>query len=401
MSSPKVLDLFAGCGGLSLGLEDAGFEIAAAIEKDDWACATYGANHPRVEVIRRDIRDFSESELRDRFGAQVDLVAGSPPCQGFSVSGPRQYGIYKPDNQLIREFIRVVENLRPPCFLFENVRGLSSASIDGHTQALDLLLERLKTVGYTVSHSVLQAADFGVPQFRSRLFVMGFLDGGGIATVPPRSHGPRGSLDLAPYVTVLEAIRDLARIGPGEGSDDPQEYGTEPPSSYALVARRGSTRVRNHQAMRHTQRVISRFKTIPPGGRSYDIGRRVRAATSVTVYKTNNQRLMGSEPSLCITANWQSNYIHPILDRNLTVREAARLQSFPDSFVFLGKRAVMSASFLRTHGRNAENHISQCHQVGNAVPPLLAAHIGRQLLRELGHRPRTLVPLLEGPPRVH
>ena len=147
--------------------------------------------------------------------------------------------------------------------------------------------------------------------------------------------------------------------------------------------------VSNHEAMKHSSRLVERFRSIAPGQRGYDIGRGGSPDGTVTVYKSNNQRLAADLPSLCITANWQSSYIHPLLHRNLTVREAARLQSFPDSFVFRGKRAVMSAGLMRSEGRHAETFLSQCHQVGNAVPPLLAERLGLSISEAL-IRPRMI-----------
>jgi DNA (cytosine-5)-methyltransferase 1 len=143
--------------------------------------------------------------------------------------------------------------------------------------------------------------------------------------------------------------------------------------------RRGSKHVFNHQAMKHTQRLVERFAEIKPGGSAYKLGTEGDAAP-VTVYKSNNQRLVPLLPSLCITANFQSNYVHPVLHRNLTAREAARIQTFPDSFVFKGRRTLMSATLLASEGRHAENHLSQYNQIGNAVPPLLARVLGERIL---------------------
>jgi DNA (cytosine-5)-methyltransferase 1 len=181
------------------------------------------------------------------------------------------------------------------------------------------------------------------------------------------------------FTTLGEAIEDLPQINSGEGIDGPQPYAKEAVSGYAKRMRHGSSMVFNHQAMRHSQRLVTRFSTIPPGGKGYDIGRGTIHKKIVTVYKSNNQRLISELPSLCITANWQSSYIHPFLNRNLTVREAARIQSFPDTFIFTGQRACMSSNLLEREGRHSELHISQCHQVGNAVPPLLAEQIGKRL----------------------
>jgi len=384
-----ILDVFAGCGGLSFGLRSSGHSIVAAVEKDQWAAETFSVNMPEVEVIRDDIQKLSPSALKSKFGSTVDTVVGGPPCQGFSVSGKRQYGIYKSENRLIYEFIRVVDLLQPKFFVLENVRGFASATIEGRTKALNAILRRLTAKGYKIFHRVLQAAEYGIPQYRSRLFVLGSLDGFAADPFPAEYRESSNR-----FISIMQAIEDLPPVGSGEGNDGGQPYTDAPKSDYAKLLRERSSLVYNHEAMNHSQRLIQRFAEIPPGGKGYDIGRKTRHQNTVTIYKSNNQRLFEDRPSLCITANWQSSYIHPTLNRNLTVREAARIQSFPDTFIFRGKRALMSSSLLRREGRHAELHISQCHQVGNAVPPLLAMRLGSrldQLDRKGDVRPNVLV----------
>lgn len=377
--SVRVLDLFSGCGGLSLGLCRAGMEIVAAVERDEWAAQTYAINHPGVKLYAQDISSLSSEYLRSTYRRKIDIVAGGPPCQGFSVSGKRQYGIFKPENQLVYEFIRVVEAVQPDCFVLENVRGFTSATIEGRTRALHSILRSLEDLGYNVFHSVLQATEFGVPQQRSRLFVIGSRLP--IVTPFPRpTHAAVASDSHSPFVSVHDAIADLPVVHAGEGSDGFQPYTVVAHSEFAGRMRSGSKGVTNHQGMRHGRKVVERFKSLSAGEKGYDLGRSVAAGEQVTVYKSNNQRLNGAQPSLCITAHWQSSYVHPWLDRNLTVREAARLQTFPDKYVFRGKRAVLSKSLMRAEGRLGELFLSQSQQVGNAVPPLLAEHIGRALL---------------------
>ena len=202
---------------------------------------------------------------------------------------------------------------------------------------------------------------------------MAFLDAPKAHRFPTPTHHNRPR-------TIEEAISDLPPIVSGEGIDGPQPYLKGPTNDFQRQMRDGSAKVWNHQAMRHTPRLVERFKTIQPGAGSYQIGRKSRVDhKAVTVYKSNNQRLRRDEPSLCITANFQSTYVHPWLHRNLTAREAARLMTFPDRFVFRGKRTLMSSTLLRAEGREGENHLSQYNQIGNAVPPLLAQRIGEHL----------------------
>jgi DNA (cytosine-5)-methyltransferase 1 len=394
----RVFDAFAGCGGLSLGLQAAGHEVTAANELDVWAADTYEANHPHVRMLRGDVRALDSSFLRREFNGVVDLVAGGPPCQGFSVSGSRQYGVHSEKNQLVREYVRIVRAIEPTFFVLENVRGFTSARLDGRTQALAFVLNELTNAGYELHHAVLQAADYGVPQYRSRLFVIGAREPLKASPFPDPTHSADGS--LLRHLGVMEAIGDLHELGAGEGSDGPVPYRHRPTTAFQIAMRAGSDSLLNHQAMKHTRRLVERFAATPPGGKGYDIGRgSVSTVQTVTVYKSNNQRLIGDHPSLCITANFQSTYVHPEQHRNLTAREAARLQTFPDKYEFRGRRTLMSSTLLRQEGRDDENHLSQYNQIGNAVPPALARLVGERLALvaagEVAARPRPVQPQLD------
>lgn len=368
-----AFDVFAGCGGLSLGLLKAGHKVVAACELDDWAAETYAANVPEVELFKCDIRNLDSSYLRSRFRGKINLVAAGPPCQGFSVSGKRQYGVLLDKNQLVYEFLRVVEAIQPESVLFENVRGFRTASITGHNAALPLLIQTLESRNYAVFHAVLDAADYGIPQYRRRLFLIATRLRLRDTPFPRPSHSGGTQPNLPQHLSVLDAISDLPRIGL---TNDFHPYPTSSRNAYQRLLRRGTLGVFNHEAMKHSATLVQRFRQIPPGGKSYHLGRKGgQRGRVVTVYKSNNQRLIADLPSLCITANFQSTYIHPTLDRNLTAREAARIQSFPDWFVFHGKRTLMSSRLLAREGRHDENHLSQYNQIGNAVPPLLACRI--------------------------
>lgn len=375
----RVLDLFAGCGGLSLGLSQAGFDIKSAIEIDKWAGETYAFNHPDVELYVKDINHFSDQEIIDKFTGAIDVIAGGPPCQGFSVSGKRQYGLHKKENKLLFDFLRYVEIIKPRLFIIENVRGLVSAKGIDRKKVIDQILGDLNGLGYHVYSEVLQAADYGLPQYRSRVFIVGSLCELS-KPFPDKTHGPEMN---RPPLSVVDAISDLPLIRAREGTDGPQEYTQNPRTDYQRLLRMGSDYVYNHEAMKHTKRLVERFSKIPPGGKGYDFGRGHKKHDFVTVYKSNNQRLLSEAPSLCITANFQSTYIHPYLNRNLTAREAARIMSYPDSYVFKGKRTQMSSSLLKKEGRESENFLSQYNQIGNSVPPLLACVIGKNLLNQI------------------
>ena len=371
----SVLDLFAGCGGLSLGLAAAGFNVVAACEKDKWAADSYEANHPGSRLLRADICELDNDFWVSNFTGSIDVVAGGPPCQGFSVSGKRQLGLVPSQNALVDEFLRIALLLKPPAILIENVNGFRTAFIRPGEKVLEYATRKLVRAGYSVFTSVLQAPDFGVPSLRSRFFLIALKHRHEVNPFPqPTYDGVR-----APYLTVMDAISDLPRIEAGQGTDGPQKYPGAASSSYQRQMRKGSKAVYNHIAMNHTQRLVERFAAIPQGGSGFRFVQGGDDSQAVTVYKSNNQRLYADRPALCITANFQSTYIHPFLNRNLTAREAARLMTFPDGFIFKGKRTQMSSSLLKKEGRGHENYLSQYNQIGNAVPPRLAECVGRAL----------------------
>jgi DNA (cytosine-5)-methyltransferase 1 len=366
----KALDLFAGCGGLSLGLEDAGIDVMLANEVDAWAADTYEYNHPDTLLLRGDIRAIPRTNLSALRG-EIDLIAGGPPCQGYSVSGRRQFGEVPTQNTLVEAYFDVVDLIRPRFVLMENVAGFRTAQLRPGIQALPFALDRLEKLGYDPVVLSLQAADFGVPSLRSRIFILATLGSWRHDPTPRATFGVGTSRK---HRGCLDAIADLPVLGAGEGVESLQPY-TDPVSNqFQSAMRLASAGVTNHVAMRHTNRLVERFKTIPQGGSSY------RGTENVTVYKSNNQRLVPTIPSLCITANFQSNYIHPLQNRNLTAREAARLMTFPDHYVFKGKRTLMSKSLLDKEGRGAEANLSQYNQIGNAVPPLLAKALGERII---------------------
>ncbi|RSM29569.1 DNA (cytosine-5-)-methyltransferase [Aeromonas salmonicida] len=369
----RTLDLFSGCGGLSYGLAQAGYNIIAACEKDNWASETYTYNHPDVEMICQDIRDISLDFWRDKYNGKIDLIAGGPPCQGFSISGKRQYGIISETNSLVTNFINVVSVVEPTFVLIENVKGFKTGSLSKDKKVFDYLLLTLEALGYHVYHDTINAEDYGVPSLRSRVFIIGSKIELLKPPFPSKTH----------LVSVDEAISDLPFLEANEGIEGLVRYNNKPENDYQKKMREGSFGVFNHVSMKHTQRLVDRFKTIPQGEGSYRLGRKNNSGEIVTVYKMNNQRLKSNKPAQCITANFQSTFIHPIQHRNLTAREAARLMGFPDRFIFKGKRTQMSSKFLKKYNREHEDFLSQYNQIGNSVPPLLAELIGSSLLNSI------------------
>ena len=378
----KSLDLFAGAGGMTLGFQRAGIETIGAIEVDRFAAETFAYNFPETPVYHRDIYSFSNEEIAEKFSG-VDIIDGGPPCQGFSVAGPTQYGIIDKRNTLIMEFFRFINVLRPKFCVLENVKGILTGKMNASQKALTTYISKMEKIGYKSKVYILQAADFGVPQYRERVIV---LSNRVNVTMPDKIMGGFEGEDN--WVKVREVFGDLPEIFAGEGVNESVPYRTEPLTPYQIYIRQGSTGVTNHVAMKHTKRLIDRFDQIPQGGSLLDApaehGQRMRNGTSLDInkrYKTNNQRLHPDHVSNIITASFQSTFVHPYLNRNLTAREGARLQSFPDSFFFCGPRTLMSKSLLIRENRLDEIGLSQYNQIGNAVPPRIAETIGRVVMQ--------------------
>lgn len=380
----NALDLFSGAGGFSLGLHMAGINTVGAVEVDKYASATYRQNFTDVEVLEADIRQISDTKIKNHFGG-VDLIVAGPPCQGFSVAGPAQYGkIDTHRNSLILEVSRVVKALKPTMVVMENVKGILSGKLTENKKAVDEYVSVLSKLNYEVKIFLLQSADFGVPQWRERVFIFGVRNSG---HMPVKINGDFGT-SKKPWRTVDDALSDLPIINSGESVIDGYGYPSPPKTAYQQWLRKGSKGVFNHEAMLHTARLIERFKHIPHGGSIVnapkELGQRRRNGTELDFrprFKMNNQRLDPDHVSAAITASFQSSFVHPHLNRNITAREGARLQSFPDRFIFQGPRTLMSKLLLKREGREDEIGLSQYNQIGNSVAPLVAEAIGKEIIK--------------------
>ena len=376
------LDLFAGCGGFSVGLQRAGLTSVGEVELDGWAADSLRANFPESRVLEGDIRGFDDEVIRSFVG--VDVIVGGPPCQGFSVAGATQFGIDDPRNDLVHWFLHWVRILVPRIAIIENVPNILTKSKNGST-VLDAVKKELCPIGYSVEARVLNSGEFGTPQLRRRAFIVASAPGITFH-FPKATHGSGvGSVkdlfsDPIPFVTVGDAISDLPLLEAGEGTDDPTPYASVQKNPYQQSMRQGSLGVMNHVAMRHTDRLIERFKVIKPGQSLKDVPLehgQIAKLTGETVkkpFKYNNYRLDSTKPSLASPASFQSLFLHPTKHRNLTAREAARIMGFPDSFEFKGKRTTMSW----------EKNLSQYNQIGNAVCPPVATALGRAIIEALG-----------------
>jgi DNA (cytosine-5)-methyltransferase 1 len=372
-----AVDLFCGAGGLSEGFRAAGFSILAANDFDTHSEATFRETHRDTSFISGKIEDISVRALLSATGlrrGELDCLIGGPPCQAFSVYN-HQRGMHDERSGLFREYLRIVEGLRPKFVVMENVTGITSVD---NGRAVREIEARLTQMGYALQHKVLRAEEYGVPQERRRIFFVGSRDGVHFEW-PRQTHYSTAELvaGCLPYVTVDEAIGDLPLLGISEG-EEIQEYSALPTSAFQNEMRKKSSRLFNHVAPYLAPINRQRLKHIPQGGSWRDIPTRLLPAGMKLARRCDHTKRYGrlrpeGLASTILTKcdlHWGA-YIHPHQDRTLTVREAARLQSFPDRFHFCGPR------------------IEQYRQVGNAVPPLLARAVALSVGRCLKRNNRT------------
>lgn len=394
--APIAVDLFAGAGGFGLGLQFAGFNVPLSLEIDSWACETLRLNHPRMMVVEADIRDFqSDSAIRQACPFAPQVIVGGPPCQGFSVAGPARKDPSDPRNSLFVNFARWVECLQPAVFVMENVKGLLSRRNSAGDLVIEIIRRTFADIGYSIAdYWILNAAEFGVPQIRERVFIVGTITDAPIVR-PMSTHSVRNSETAEPFLpgtewrrsapTVWDAISDLPELAAGEG-DEQQPYTSEPRTEFQRWARQSSPSLLNHVAMSHSRRLVERFKVIKWGESAADVplehGARRRNSNGAILersYDQNNRRLHPNKPSHTIAASFYANFLHPFQHRNLTAREGARIQSFPDRYRFCGKKTVVSHKLLQREKRFDEKYLCQYNQIGNAVPPLLAQVVGKSV----------------------
>lgn len=348
---PTVIDLFAGVGGLSLGFEMEGFDILLANEFDQSIATAYKENHKSTNVVVGDITSLDLSKVFGEYVNKIDVVIGGPPCQGFSQKGKRKT-INDERNFLFKHYVEVVKFVKPKYFVMENVPNLLTAEKGFFLNEIKGLF---KGYGYSIRYGVLNAADYGVPQNRRRAIIIGKY----LATPPELP------LPCKQKVTIWDAISDLAYLESGEGEFE-QKYRNSPKSDYEKKMRKGSKILYNHMATKHSALALERLSLIPPNA-----GKEVLPKEHITksVYSGTWSRMKQNDVAVTITTRFDTpssgKFTHPFLNRAITVREAARLQSFPDAFKFIGSK------------------MSQMKQVGNAVPPLLARKIARVIMNDI------------------
>jgi DNA (cytosine-5)-methyltransferase 1 len=349
---PIGVDIFCGAGGLSLGAEMAGFQVRFAVEKDKSAAATYRYNHPNTIVLEDDIHNINPLDYLLP-NEHVSIVFGGPPCQGFSSSNTMTRNMDNPNNSLFEEFLRFVSLIQPDWFLFENVEGFIHFE-DGKIQ--NLVEKCFKQLGYRVFPKVLWASDYGVPQHRNRFFMVG--NRLNIEFEYPMTYGTR--------ITVEEAIGDLPDLENGQQEESmPYKLPSHKASMYARMMRKGSKRSRQNYVSRNADYVVERYGYIGQGQNWRAIPDELMQnyANKANCHSGIYKRLKANEPSIVISNYRKNMLIHPYQDRGLSVREAARIQSFPDKFIFKG--TLMGIQ----------------QQIGNAVPPLLAKAIFSEILK--------------------
>lgn len=357
-----AVEIFCGPGGLSLGLERAGFTVVTSVDSDPHVESTYLRNshhHKKAQFIRADIGQLSGRDLLRQVGlgrSDVDLVAGGPPCKGFSSANLKTRNGDNPHNKMVDHFFRIVSEIKPRVFLMENVLGLIWWFAEEFLGE-GTYFSKLESQGYEIQRVRLNALDYGVPQNRQRLFIVGKRIKRQFRQPEP-SHGKE---PLLPHVTLGEAILgDLPPIMDGEGQEI-CDYLSRPESPYQRSIRSRAKKVHNHVVTRNSDTVRLRMSKVPIGGNWRDIPPEflgIRVSHSC-LYR----RLDPRKPSVTL-GNFRKNMlIHPWEDRHLSLREAARLQSFPDDYYFDGPIT----------------HMQQ--QIADATPPLLAEAIGRELAR--------------------
>lgn len=331
MNAPVCIDLFCGCGGLSTGLLDAGIDVRVGVDLDAPSIATFDLNHAArgSKSLQADVRNLTGEWIAKLAGAPIDLLVGGPPCQPFSVAGKRQ-GLQDRRGDLVFEFVRILAETQADAYIFENVPNLASVA---KGEVLADLLAAFAEVGYGATARVLLATEYGVPQMRKRLFIVGTRDKGTIPMPPPATHAPEANGRL-PYVTARDVLDDLPDVeSPGAG----------------LVA--------NHEPTFHSEKMLAAFATQAPGTREP---------------KSRHDRLHPDRPSYTLRAG-TGNFtplrpVHYAYDRVLSVRECGRVQTFSDDFRWPDEQA----------------RLQQYRQVGNAVPPLLARRVGEHVADFMG-----------------
>lgn len=345
----KVLDLFSGAGGLSRGFMDAGYNVILGVDFDEMALKTFRENHGSSETMMLDLYDHLNIDKIENYinkkNLNLDVLVGGPPCQGFSLAGPREKDDKR--NMLYQAMVKVAQRLKPKAIVIENVPGL--LQLHGGVGA-KRIIEDFENIGYNIVPKILFAPDYGVPQIRKRVFFVGLLNSDIRFKFPEPYFSPND------YISCEQAISDLPALE-GIYGDEVQEYPLEPQSEYQRLMRKNSQKIYNHIGTIHDAKTI-KFISMVPEGKNYKS--LPKEYEGVYKYHEALTRYHSKKPSLTINTGHRSHF-HYNYNRIPTVRESARLQSFPDDFIFYGNKS------------------QQYKQVGNAVPPILGQVVAEKL----------------------
>ena len=346
-----AIDLFSGCGGFSYGFQQAGFHVLLGVDNTDIALKTFAKNHDNSKTLNLDLhKDEAIDEIvKSTEGKKIDVIIGGPPCQGFSLTGKRNENDER--NTLFNAMFRLAKKVNPKAIIIENVPGLLKLY---NGKAKDEIIKLCKEYGYTCNSQLLFAPDYGVPQIRKRVFFVALRNDLGTFEFPDKI------LDKDNYIGCKAAIDDLPNLEFDLGGQE-LKYNKKPVSAYQKMMRNGSKVIFNHVGTKHTDHVIDVISQVPEGGNHKDLPPGVGDSRKFNEAWT---RYHSARPSKTIDTGHR-NHFHYKWNRVPTVRENARLQSFPDDFVFLG------------------NKTEQNRQVGNAVPPLLGKVLAEQLIKYL------------------
>lgn len=356
MSKHNVIDLFCGCGGFSKGFEEAGFNICYGIDMWKDAIVTYSHNFPNAKAVNEDITKITGEDILKTTGLSandVDVIIGGPPCQGFSVSGKRM--IDDERNKLYKSFVQIVDELKPKVFVMENVPGLVRLF---NGKVAEQVKEDFTNIGYFVKMEILSADNYGVPQQRKRVFFIGLKKS--YFEMPDCYHYPdaiMGEQTNHPAWTCKDAISDLDFVPDDVSLGEEIDYKLPAMNKYQELMREGSHKIFNHSITIHKDKTKEIIAMVPDGGNYKDLPKELWETRKVHIAWT---RMDSQKPCFTIDTG-HNHHFHYKENRVPTVRESARIQSFPDSFKFIG---------IKT---------SQLKQVGNAVPPLLAKALGESI----------------------
>ena len=349
----NCIDLFCGCGGLSKGFLDAGYNVLLGIDNDTAALKTFEENHGNAKVLQLDLFNHENineiTNFLEQTNQKLDVLIGGPPCQGFSIAGPRNMNDRR--NLLYVAMVKLAERTKPRAILLENVPGMLQTN--GGIGAKRIVSD-FKKIGYNMIPKLLYAPDFGIPQIRKRVFFVGLKNNS------INFEFPTPVLSKENYITCEDAISDLPALI-GIYGDDIQKYPSEPKTDYQKEMRKKSNEIYNHIGTIHDPKTVKMISLVPEGKNYKSLPEEYRG-----LYKYHEAltRYNSKKPSLTINTGHRSHF-HYKWNRIPTVRESARLQSFPDDFIFYGNKS------------------QQYRQVGNAVPPLLGKAIAEQLKKYL------------------